>query len=91
MPVFSAINAAGDADGRRETVALSVTVACSAAARALGPILRISRSTSAKRARVAASRMPDATFVEDTVPVARQSNERSGSRSDGLMPVPCAV
>ena len=44
------------------------------------------------RARVAAARMPDAKFIEDTVAVARQSNERSSSSNGhGLMPMPCAV
>ena len=90
MPGFSAINAAGDADGRRTTVAPSVTVACSAAARAIRLFFRMCRSTSAKRARVAASRMPDAKLIEDTVAVARQSKERSSSSSShGLMPVLC--
>ena len=93
VPGFSAINAAGDADGRWTTVAPSVTVACSAAARAL----RFFSGYAAARAqnalaRVAASRTPDAKFIEDTVPVARQSNERSSSScSHGLMSVPCAV
>ena len=68
MPSFSAINAAGDEDGRRTTaVAPSVTVACSAAVRALRLVFRTCRSTIAKRARVAVSRMPDAKLTEDTV------------------------
>ena len=97
MPGFSAINAAGDADGRRTTVAPSATVAPgleNARQQSGMPHLffRICRSTSAKRARVATSRMPDAKFLEDTVAVARQSNERSSSSSShGVMPVPCAV
>ena len=66
MPGFSAINAAGDADGGRTTVAPSVTVANgleNARHQSGMPhpfFFRICRGTSAKRARVAVSRMLDA-------------------------------
>lgn len=65
---------------------LGLGVSSSTAASALRVVFRMCRSTSAIRARIAASRTPDAKPIEYTVAVVWQSHERgSSSSSKGLM------